>query len=252
MPAMPAPPAVPAPPAAPGETLYSYRYPHPAVTVDTVLIAFLQGALQLLLVQRRGEPFRGHWALPGGFVEIDEALEDAAARELAEETGATGVQLEQLQTFGAPDRDPRERVISVVYLALLAQDRVAQLALSAEGNPASDAAAVRWWPLESLPPLAFDHAAIVACARQRLRWKLERLSATCELLPAAFTLSQMQRLCECIQGEPLDKRNFRRRVLEQGLLEETGDQLRGVHRPARLFRFSREALAHEEARRLLP
>ena len=141
---------------------YIYDHPHPAVTVDIVLIRSAGESMSLLLIRRAGEPFAGHWALPGGFVDIDEDLEDAACRELAEETGLTGIALTQLHTFGRPDRDPRERVISVVYYALLGADE------AQTPEPGSDAREARWFPLGEIPPMAFDHAEIIGLARQRL------------------------------------------------------------------------------------
>lgn len=239
----------PAPPVASvGSSPYAYRYPHPAVTVDTVIFAFIQGELHVLLIQRGSDPFVGRWALPGGFVHIDEGLEDAAARELAEETGARGVYLEQLYTFGAPDRDPRERVITVVYFALISEDRVAQLHV----RGGSDAADARWWNVYSLPPLAFDHDVILTYALKRLRWKMEWTAVAFELLPAEFTLSHLQKVYERVLDEELDKRNFRRKILALGILEETGELSRGGHRPARLYRFTRQAIELELARRRFP
>lgn len=143
---------------------YTYAYPRPAVTVDVVLFAPGDEGWQLLLIQRRGEPFAGAWALPGGFVEMDEDLERAARRELCEETGVTDVALSQLHTFGAPGRDPRGRVISVCYVARLTPEQLARTHL----HSGDDAAAARWWPLSQLPAqLAFDHAQIIDMARQQ-------------------------------------------------------------------------------------
>jgi 8-oxo-dGTP diphosphatase len=218
------------------------------VTVDIVIFAFFEGDLHVLLIQRKGEPFRLRWALPGGFVHIDEGLEAAAARELAEETGAHDVYLEQLYTFGTPDRDPRERVITVVYFALISEDQVQKLQLRAE----TDAADVRWWSTDSLPPLAFDHGAILAYALKRLRWKMEWTAVAFELLPPEFSLSHLQQVYERVLNEELDKRNFRRKILALEILEETGELSRGGHRPARLYRFTRQAIELELARRRLP
>lgn len=139
---------------------YTYDYPHPAVTVDAVVFARSADGLEVLLMQRRSAPHEGKWALPGGFVEIDESLDDAARRELAEETGLSGVELKQLHAFGAPERDPRERVISVAYFGMVKKQDHALRA-------ASDAADARWFPVTALPPLAFDHAQIIALALTR-------------------------------------------------------------------------------------
>lgn len=145
--------------------MYRYDYPHPAVTTDIVVFTLRDGAPHVLLIQRRHPPYQGHWALPGGFLDIDEDLEDCARRELAEETGVRDVALEQVHTFGRPGRDPRERVISVAYVTLLDADAVRPQA-------ASDAAAVAWFAYDALPQLAFDHAEIIACAHERVRERL--------------------------------------------------------------------------------
>jgi len=136
---------------------YWYDYPHPAVATDIVVFAIREERLHVLLIRRGAAPFRDQWALPGGFVGIGEALDDCARRELAEETGLTGVELEQLHAFGAPGRDPRERVISVAYFALVPADNIVARA-------GTDAAAVEWHAVDALPELAFDHADIIAMA----------------------------------------------------------------------------------------
>ncbi|RME55426.1 MAG: NUDIX hydrolase, partial [Caldilineae bacterium] len=207
---------------------YVYEHPRPAVTVDMVLFAFVENELRVLLIRRAGEPFQGRWALPGGFVEIDESLEEAAQRELAEETGVTDVYLEQLYTFGDPDRDPRGRVITVAYFALLSAEHVAQIQL----RGGDDAAEAGWWNMYALPPLAFDHGRILEYALQRLRWKLEWTALGFLLLPEEFTLSELQAVYETVLHEKLDKRNFRRKILAADLLEETGGYRAGGHRPA--------------------
>ncbi len=210
--------------------MYSYEYPHPAVTVDIVALTIRDGQLKLLLIRRAGEPYRGSWALPGGFVEMDEDLEQAARRELEEETGVSGVYLEQLYTFGRPDRDPRERVITIAYYALIPSNRL-QL------RAASDAEAVGWFGMDELPELAFDHDEIFAMAHQRLLAKLDYSTIAFQFLPEEFTLSELQTVYEIIQREPLDKRNFRKWVLTLEQIEETGGERReGAHRPARLYR----------------
>lgn len=209
---------------------YSYAHPHPAVTTDIVIFSIRDDRLKLLLVRRAREPYGGMWALPGGFVDIDEDLEACALRELEEETGVTGVYLEQLHTWGTPNRDPRERVISVAYYALIPSDRL-------RVRPASDAKAVAWFSLDELPTLAFDHQAIVAMAHKRLVAKLDYSTIAFQFMPERFTLSELQSVYEIILGEKLDKRNFRKRVLALECMERT-DELRriGNHRPARLHR----------------
>ena len=208
---------------------YSYAHPHPAVTTDVVIFTIQDEKLKVLLIQRAGEPFKDKWALPGGFVEIDEDLEHAAARELEEETGVAGVYLEQLYTFGGPDRDPRERVITVAYYALVPIDRLHLRA-------ASDAKQVQWFPCRRLPQLAFDHKQIIAMARQRLASKLDYSTIALQFMPDKFTLSELQKVYEIILDEKLDKRNFRKRVQSFKCIKTTGEMKRnGSHRPARLY-----------------
>jgi 8-oxo-dGTP diphosphatase len=211
-------------------TEYRYTHPHPAVTVDVVIFTIRDRQLKLLLIRRGADPHRGKWALPGGFVQMDESLDEAARRELEEETGVTGVFLEQLYTFGEPKRDPRERVITVAHYALIPSDKL-QL------RAATDAEAVGWFALDDLPPLAFDHAEIVKVAHQRLVGKLDYSTIALAFMPKRFTLSELQEVYETIRREDIDKRNFRKWVLALGHVEETTEERRGgVHRPARLFR----------------
>ncbi len=210
---------------------YSYEYPRAALTVDCVVFGFDEGDLKVLLIQRGLQPFAGRWALPGGFVRVEESLEDAARRELTEETGLKDVFLEQLYTFGAPDRDPRERVVSVAYYALVSL---------AEHQPqaATDARQAAWFSVDEAPDLAFDHEDILATALARLRGKVRYEPIGFELLPARFTLGQLQHLYEVVLEERLDKRNFRKKILGMGLLVDTGDIQQDVaHRAARLYRF---------------
>jgi 8-oxo-dGTP diphosphatase len=208
---------------------YSYEYPHPAVTTDIVIFTLQDDELKVLLIRRALEPFRNTWALPGGFVEIDEDLEACALRELEEETGVTGVYLEQLYTFGHPDRDPRERVITVAYCALVPIDRLSV-------RPSSDAAEVAWFPCKALPPLAFDHAQIIQLALERLAAKIDYSTIALQFMPQRFTMSELQRVYEIILGTPQDKRNFRKRVMAYGCIEPTGETRRnGNHRPAQLY-----------------
>lgn len=214
---------------APGK--YVYRHARPALTVDCVVLAFDGGRLSVLLVRRGVAPFEGRWALPGGFVHVDETLEDAARRELTEETSLEDVYLEELKTFSRVDRDPRERVISVAFVALV---RGRSTAVH-EGSDASDA---RWFDLNELPSLAFDHGEILEVARERLRQRLRTRPVGFELLPRKFPLRALQELYEAVLGAPLDKRNFRKRVLGLDVLEATGEREAGVsHRAAELYRF---------------
>lgn len=211
--------------------MYSYRYPHPAVSTDIVIFTILDDRLQVLLIRRAAEPFRGAWALPGGFVEIDEDLEAGALRELEEETGIRDIYLEQLYTFGHPGRDPRERVITVAYYALVPFDQLGEI------KAASDAAATAWHPLGRLPKTAFDHNRIIEAARRRLVAKLDYSNIALQFLPSRFSLGELQQVHEVITGESLDKRNFRKRILGAGYLLDTGKVRRGNRcRPARLYR----------------
>ena len=219
-------------PALLSEMPYTYRYPRAALTVDCVVFGFDGTALRVLLIRRGQEPFKNRWALPGGFVEMDETLDSAARRELEEETGLTELYLEQLQAFGSVKRDPRERVVSVAYYALTRP---------ADHNAvaASDAAEVRWFELDALPKLAFDHAEILEVAIARLRGKLRHEPIGFELLPEKFTLTQLQKLYEAVLGAELDKRNFRKKVLGYEILVPLKERYReGAHRPAQLFRFN--------------
>jgi 8-oxo-dGTP diphosphatase len=210
---------------------FAYQYPRAALTVDCVVFGFDEGELKVLLIERVLEPFKGKWALPGGFVRVEETLDEAARRELAEEAGLTDVFLEQLYSFGELDRDPRERVVSVAYYALV------KLAAH-DTKAATDAADARWFPISKVPKLAFDHTDIFATALARLKGKVRYQPIGFELLPPKFTLSQLQHLYEAVLETELDKRNFRKKVLSFGLLvplKET--QMAGRHRPAQLFRF---------------
>jgi len=220
-------------------------YPRPSVTADVIIFTLRNGDLRMLLIRRKYPPFQGTWAIPGGFVGIDESLEDAALRELEEETGVRDVYLEQLYTFGHPGRDPRGRVITVAYFALIP-------VLAIGPRAGDDAAEARWWSVYDLPPLAFDHADILAYALQRLRYKLEYTAVGFELLPEVFTLGELQAAYEVILGEELDKRNFRRKILDAGVIEQTGAHRTGEGRPARLYRFRDDAVAEVKARRLFP
>jgi 8-oxo-dGTP diphosphatase len=213
---------------------YSYEYPRGALTVDTVVFGLDDQDLKVLLIQRDLPPFEGRWALPGGFVHLDESLDDAARRELQEETGVADLYLEQLYTFGAPDRDPRERVVTVAYYALVNL-------IDHQINPTTDARDAAWFTLDDLPTLAFDHQTILDTAHARLRGKLRYQPIGFELLPERFTLTQLQTLYEKVLDRELDKRNFRKKILGMDLLLDTGEVEKDVaHRAARLYRFSRE------------
>jgi 8-oxo-dGTP diphosphatase len=208
-----------------------YTFPRAALAVDCVVFGLDEEGLKVLLIKRAIAPFRGRWALPGGFVRVDESLDEAARRELREETGLERVFLEQLYTFGEPDRDPRERVVTVAYYSLvnLRDHRV---------SAATDAESAAWFDVRDLQGLAFDHEAIVDAALTRLKGKVRYRPLGFNLLPPRFTLRQLQRMYETILERPLDKRNFRKKVLQLGILEETGEvELDVAHRAARIYRF---------------
>ncbi len=220
-------------------------YPGLSVTADVIIFTLRSDDLQVLLIKRKHPPFETMWAIPGGFIAADESLEEAALRELEEETGVRDVYLEQLYTFGDVERDPRGRVITVAYFALIPTAAI-------DPQAGSDAAETRWWSVSDLPDLAFDHASIVSYALQRLRYKLEYTAVGFELLPEVFTLSELQTAYEIVLGEKLDKRNFRRKILSAKIIEETGMSRTGEGRPAKLYHFRDDAVAEVKARRLFP
>lgn len=199
------------------------------IAVDIVIFTILDGVLKVLLVKRRIPPFKDQLAIPGGFVLPDEDLDQAALRELREETGVANVYLEQLYSFGDPKRDPRGRIISIAYFALIAADH--------ELRAGADASEASWWPVHGTPPLAFDHAEILAYAIERLRNKLEYTTVGFQLLPSKFTLGELQTVYEAILGKTLDKRNFRRKIAELGILKPLREYRSDVGRPAQLFQF---------------
>jgi 8-oxo-dGTP diphosphatase len=200
------------------------------VTVDVVLFTIRERKLHLLLIRRLAKPYENRYALPGGFVKEDESLDSAAVRELHEETGVKDVYLEQLYTFGEPRRDPRGRVVTVAYYALVPHNQALQA-----GTDATDAA---WFSIADLPPLAFDHRKIAEYAHQRIRNKLDYTGVGFELLPEKFTLSELQSVHEAILGQDLDKRNFRRKIIQKGIVKPTKEWQRTGRKPAQLYRFS--------------
>jgi 8-oxo-dGTP diphosphatase len=221
-----------------GAMAHTYEYPAHYVSVDPVVIGCTSTRdtcdVKMLLVERREKPFQGKWALPGGFVKPAESLEAAAARELREETGITDAFLEQLYTFGQPRRDPRGRVITVAYMALIDRGGV-QL------RAGTDAARAEWFDLDALPPLAFDHAEIVARAIDRLRSKIRYEPIGFNLLPPTFTMAQLHALYEALLERELDLPNFRRAITRMDLLREAGQEKDVSHRPAKLLRFDEKA-----------
>ena len=232
----------------PAENSYNAAdYERPSVTVDIVVFSILDEQLKVLLVRRKSWPHEGMWAIPGGFVEMDESLDEAAYRELAEETGVTSDDgyLEQLYTFGEPDRDPRTRVITVAYVALVGADKL-------DPRAASDAEAVGWFSIYHLPALAFDHDEILEYALTRLRYKLEYSAVGFQLMPEKFTLRELQDAYEIILGTKLDKGNFRSKIRKTNVVEMVDGFRDTGGRPARLYRFRDDAVAEVKARRLFP
>jgi 8-oxo-dGTP diphosphatase len=211
------------------------RFFCPSLTVDVVIFTVQARDLRVLLVSRGGWPFLGRWALPGGFVKENEGLDEAARRELFEETGVRDVYLEQLHTFGHPGRDPRTRVVTVAYYALVAAENLAPV-------PGSDASSTDWWSVYQLPDLAFDHDLILLRALVRLRERIWDSAVASQLMPEKFTLTDLQSTYEVILDRSLDKRNFRKKILSREVIEDTGETwMEGRHRPARLYRFRSES-----------
>ena len=212
-------------------------YEQPAVTVDLCIFTVDSDALKVMLVKRAEEPFTGYWSLPGGFLIVDESLEEAAMRVLHEKTGVGDVYLEQLYSFGDPHRDPRARVITVTYFALIPWKRLAQ----PDSEKVTD---LTWTSVNHLPKLAFDHKEILQYAVRRLRAKAGYSNIVYGLMPEHFRLSELQGIYEAIINKKLDKRNFRKRMLASGLLQETGrKEVAGAHRPAMLYKFKKKEIA---------
>src|SRR4029077_10092433 len=200
------------------------------VTVDIVIFTIQAGELKVLLVKRGVAPDAGQYAIPGGFVLDGEGLDQAALRELREETGVSEVYLEQLYSCSDPQRDPRGRVVTVAYFALISAE-------DSQLHAGTDAAAAAWLAVDDVPELAFDHAKILGYAVERLRNKLEYTTVGFQLLPEKFSLSQLQEVYEAILGRKLDKRNFRRKLALLKILKPTSEYRRDGRKPARLYRF---------------
>jgi 8-oxo-dGTP diphosphatase len=206
----------------------------PFVAVDVLVFTIMGSRLDILLVKRKTQPFKGMMALPGGFVGIKEELEEAIMRKLFEETNVGGIRLEQFHTFGETSRDPRGRVITVAYIALMNSENIRLLSR----KNTSDA---QWVQTNKMPrKLAFDHKNILSDGIGYLREETERGSSMAfSLLPSSFTLSELQRVHEAILGRKLDKRNFRKKILSLGILRSTKEKRTGVHRPAQMYAFRR-------------
>jgi 8-oxo-dGTP diphosphatase len=213
---------------------YCYEYPRPAVTTDCVIFGFDAGELKLLLIERGIEPFKGKWAFPGGFLNMEENTDECARRELCEETGIENVFIEQLYTFSDVDRDPRGRVITVSYYALV---KLSDYKIQA----GDDAESAKWFPISQVPPLAFDHDRILRIALNRLRGKIRYQPIGFELLPEKFTMPELQNLYESVLEMQLDRRNFRKKILDTGLLIDHNESMKGVpHKGAKYFSFNKK------------
>ena len=221
------------------ENKYCYKYPHPAVTTDCVIFGFNGERLQVLLIERGIEPYKGRWAFPGGFLKMDETAEEGARRELKEETGLDSAYMEQFHTFSTPERDPRERVITIAYYALVKIQEV---------KGGDDAASARWFPLDDIPSLAFDHDYILRMATQRLREQIHFQPIGFELLPEKFTLKELQLLYEAILGINFDRRNFSKKMMHLEILTDLEETVWPTpKREAKLYKFNAEK--YEELKR---
>ncbi len=223
---------------------YTYKYPHPALTVDCVVFGFDGESLKLLLIERGLEPYKGMWALPGGFMRINETVERAAMRELQEETGVTDVYLDQFHVFSTLNRDPRERVVTVAFIALV---RTSEYQLIA----GDDAANAQWFDENRLPPLAFDHGEIIIAARQYLRQAIKMRPIAFTLLDEEFTVTELQKVYEAINGVKYDRRNFQRKLMQADILEERGIREPEVaSRPPRVYSLNPETRRKVQMRRM--
>lgn len=211
---------------------FVYDYPHPAVTTDCVIFGFDGSNLKVLLIERGIEPFKGKWALPGGFLKMDETAEEGALRELEEETGLRNAYIRQFHTFTEPGRDPRERVITIAHYALVRLQEV---------KGGDDAAQARWFAMDEIPPLAFDHDRILRLAQKMLRERIHFEPVGFELLPETFTMKQLQNLYEAILDVHFDRRNFAKKMHHLELLIQTDDMVRtSPKRESQLLRFNKE------------
>ncbi len=221
---------------------YVYEYPHPAVTTDAVLFTVRAGRLEVLLVQRRHEPYAGHWAFPGGFLDYEEDLADCALRELEEETGVSGVELEQFHAAGTPGRDPRERNISVLHMGLVRPDEVAPVA-------ADDAGDVGWFDARRPPPLAFDHADLLPLAVRHLTARIMHSDTALRFLPARFTLAELQGVYEAVLNKRIERDEFRRVIRALDWLQPTGEYAREGRAREQMFQSARSSTARRTTRR---
>lgn len=226
--------------------IYQYKYPHPAMTADCVVFGFDGKQLHVLLIERGLEPYKGSWALPGGFMKIDETVEQCALRELKEETGVEDIYLEQFHVFSAVERDPRERVVTVAFLALVRKSDFRLIA-------GDDAAGASWFELGKLPPLAFDHHDIIDMARKRLPELMHTKPIGFKLLDEKFSMNELQRLYEAVNGTTYDRRNFARKMSSTGLLRDEGVSPVAAHnRFPNLYSFDEKAYKAESEGHFAP
>lgn len=218
--------------ASPGK--YIYEYPRPAVTTDCVIFGFDEGELKILLIERGIEPYKGRWALPGGFLDMDEDAETCARRKLLQETCLENIFMEQLYTFSAVQRDPRYRVVSIAYYALVKLSDYSPQAGTDTDN-------IQWFPLSEIPELAFDHQEILKVAIDRLKGKIKYQPIGFELLPEEFTLPELHQLYETVLQTKLDRRNFRKKMLSFGLLIDKNEVVAGApNRAPKIYSFDKE------------
>ncbi len=213
------------------ELKYHYKYPHPSVTTDCVVFGYDGLRLNVLLIERGAGPFKGHWAFPGGFLNIDESAQQGAKRELFEETGLKDAHIRQFHTFSAVNRDPRERVISIAYYALV---RISEV------KGGDDAAKAQWFPLDSVPPLAFDHDMMLRMAIKELRRQIHFEPIGIELLPEKFTMTQLRHLYEAILNKKCNHRHFSTEMLKTGLLTQLNETKAANNKATSLYKFNRE------------
>ena len=211
------------------------RHARPKVAVDTVLFARSDGGVRSYLIPIKSGPLRGRWAFPGGLVRVGEMLDDAARRQLQSSTGLREAFLEQLFTFGDPSRDPNSHVVSVAYMALVPD-------AAAVRSPGGDEPMGKWFEVSALPPLAYDHGLMAEYALKRLKAKLEYTNIAYSLLPEEFTFAELEELYAVILNRPIDRRNFRRRIMAMGILKKGRGTRRGAHRPASLYSFAQQSL----------
>ncbi len=225
---------------------YVYKYPHPALTTDCVVYGFDGKALHLLLIERKGQPYKGCWALPGGFLRMDETVEECAKRELAEETNVKEIYLEEFHTFSQIDRDPRERVVTVAFYALVRKESFNVIA-------GDDAARAVWFKADDLPELAFDHGRIIDLARKKLQEKLRTEPIAFRLLDRQFALSELMALYEAINATKYDRRNFFKKMRSTGLILPKGVSGEKIHnRTPLLYEFDEQAYRAGVGRRRYP